>query len=831
MSNGKRKINGGSRNTKAGDAKDRKPAGQVKVRDDSKRKEIAAVILIASGIFMFFSLIDKTGIVGRFLINIFYGLFGRAVTVAIMITMFVLAWCLLRGTEKLVFNFKTTLLYIAFVLFLASLIHTLANNYTADYANLSFTETIDKLWHSHSGGIIGGGISCILQKFFEKAGALVILVPSLLIVAITLFSFSIVNFARKSAGRFRIAGNWFRDVKKRFAEQKAENKTEPQRKSVKKPLKTDFDEIPAADTESVLKSSFEDMNEPEFANMDLDGDEYHMDFEFETTANKKRKPGTAGKTGQNGEIRREEDTEVIKTILPGMNNTLETKVPEPAAEDLVKVTTSKFDTTYDAPPFSLLETEEEPENLHAEQKKQAAKTARKLEEVMRSFGIEARVIHISRGSTVTRYELQPHSGVKVSRIKNLSDDIALNLAAPGIRIEAPIPGKAAIGIEIPNEEVQTVYLRDLVETEVFLNHKSGLSFCLGEDISGETIVADIAKMPHLLIAGSTGSGKSVCINCMITSILYKASPDDVRMIMIDPKVVELGVYNGIPHLLIPVVTEPKKAAAALAWAVQEMENRYKLFAKFGIRDINSYNHYAYERGMDKMPRILVIIDELADLMMVARDSVEEAINRIAQKARAAGIHLVVATQRPSVDVITGLIKSNIPSRIAFKVASQVDSRTILDYAGAEKLLGRGDMLFYPVGSMKSIRAQGGFISDEEIENVVKYLQTTYGNAEYDQKVHEEVENARIPEKGRRGSAQSASGGADGDVDELFLDAVQIAIDVKQISASYLQRKLGLGYSRASRIIDQMEEKGYISGRDGNNPRQVLISSLPETSGE
>ena len=832
MSNGKRKISSESKNKKARTTGERKSSGPVKVKDDSKRKEIAAVILFASGLFMFVSLFGKTGIVGRFLINIFYGFFGQVATVVIMITMFVLSWCLLRGTEKLVFSFKTTILYIAFVLFLASLIHTLANNYANDYAALSFMETVDKLWHSHSGGIIGGGISCLLQKFFEKAGALVILIPSLLIVAITLFSFSIVNFARKSVGRFRIAGNWFRDVKKRFTAPKVQTQQESQRKNVKKPLKTDFDEIPAADTETAIKSSLEDMNESEDADIDLNGeDDYHMDFEFETTANKKRRPGISGDSRRNGELPREENTEVIKTVLPGMNNTVETKLPEPAADDTVKVTTSKFDTTYNAPPFSLLETVEEPENLHAEQKKQAAKTARKLEEVMRSFGIEARVIHISRGSTVTRYELQPHSGVKVSRIKNLSDDIALNLAAPGIRIEAPIPGKAAIGIEIPNEEVQTVYLRDLVETDVFLNHKSSLAFCLGEDISGETIVADIAKMPHLLIAGSTGSGKSVCINCMITSILYKASPDDVRMIMIDPKVVELGVYNGIPHLLIPVVTEPKKAAAALAWAVQEMENRYKLFAKYGIRDITSYNNYAYERSMDKMPRILVIIDELADLMMVARDSVEEAINRIAQKARAAGIHLVVATLRPSVDVITGLIKSNIPSRIAFKVASQVDSRTILDYAGAEKLLGRGDMLFYPVGSMKSIRAQGGFISDEEIENVVKYLQTTYGDAEYDQKVHEEVENAKIPEKGRRGSAQNTSGSADGDVDELFFDAVQIAIDVKQISASYLQRKLGLGYSRASRIIDQMEEKGYISARDGNNPRQVLISSLPDASEE
>lgn len=826
MSNGKRKISGGGKGTKSGAGKEHKANGPVKVKDDSKRKEIAAVILFASGVFLFLSLLDKTGRVGRFVVNIFYGIFGSAVTVVIMLTVFVLAWCLLRGTEKLVFSAKTIILYIAFVLFLASLIHTLANNYAADYASLSFFETMDKLWNSHSGGIIGGGISCLLQKFFEKAGALVILIPSLLIVAITLFSFSIVNFARKSAARFRIAGSWFRDVRKRFAAQKPQRRPETQGKSAGKPLKTDFSEIPAADTEAVIESSFKDMNEPEYP----DGDDYHMDFEFETTANRKRRPATIAGSGRNEEIRREENPEVIKTVLPGLHNTVETKLPEAAPDDMIKVTTSKFDTTYDAPPFSLLETEEEPENLHAEQKKQAARTARKLEEVMRSFGIEAKVIHISRGSTVTRYELQPHSGVKVSRIKNLSDDIALNLAAPGIRIEAPIPGKAAIGIEIPNEEVQTVYLRDLVETDVFLNHKSALAFCLGEDISGETIVADIAKMPHLLIAGSTGSGKSVCINCMITSILYKASPDDVRMIMIDPKVVELGVYNGIPHLLIPVVTEPKKAAAALAWAVQEMENRYKLFAKFGIRDIGSYNNYAYERGMEKMPRILVIIDELADLMMVARDSVEEAINRIAQKARAAGIHLVVATQRPSVDVITGLIKSNIPSRIAFKVASQVDSRTILDYAGAEKLLGRGDLLFYPVGSMKAIRAQGGFISDEEIENVVKYLQTTYGAAEYDEKVHEEVENAKIPEKGKRG-AQNASGGSDAEVDELFLEAVQIAIDVKQISASYLQRKLGLGYSRASRIIDQMEEKGYISARDGNNPRHVLISSLPELPDE
>lgn len=825
MSNGQRKINSGS-NNKNNAANKNKRSGGVRVKDDSKRKEITAIILVAAGIFMFFSLINKTGVVGRFIVNIFYGFFGFVATVVLIVTVFVLAWTLFRGTEKIIFDIKTTLLYIVFVLFLAALIHTFATDYSSEYANLSFIDTIGKLWTSKYGGIIGGGFSCLLQKFFAKAGALVILIPLILIDAITLFSFSFINFVRRSAGHFKIAGNWFRGVKKRFSSPRSSIKPAGARKSARRTADTDFDDI-SSDTEEVIDRSFADMdNEDEFAS-DKPDDDYSMDFAFESTANKKRKTVSHNTESPDPFA----DPEPINTVIPKEDAADdETERNVHIDETPLKITTSKFDTTYNAPPFVLLETNPEQENMHEEHRKQAVRTARKLEEVMRSFGIEAKVIHISRGSTVTRYELQPHSGVKVSKIKGLSDDIALNLAAPGIRIEAPIPGKAAIGIEIPNEDVQTVYLRDIVETDVFMNHKSPLSFCLGEDISGEPIVADIAKMPHLLIAGSTGSGKSVCINCMITSILYKTSPDDVRMIMIDPKVVELGVYNGIPHLLIPVVTEPKKAAAALAWAVQEMENRYKMFARYGIRDINSYNSYAYEHEMDKMPRILVIIDELADLMMVARDSVEEAINRIAQKARAAGIHLVVATQRPSVDVITGLIKSNIPSRIAFKVASQVDSRTILDYAGAEKLLGRGDMLYYPVGSMKSIRAQGGFISDEEIENVVKYLQTTYGGAEYDQHVHEEIENARIPEKGRRGSGAQSGQDGDDNVDDLFTEAVRIAIDTKQISASYLQRKLGLGYSRASRIIDQMEEKGYISARDGNNPRHVLISSMPEELG-
>ncbi|HOA32835.1 MAG TPA: DNA translocase FtsK, partial [Clostridia bacterium] len=405
------------------------------------------------------------------------------------------------------------------------------------------------------------------------------------------------------------------------------------------------------------------------------------------------------------------------------------------------------------------------------------------------------------------------------KIKNLSEDIALNLASPGIRIEQ-IPGKAAIGVEVPNDAVRVVSLREIIDSKAFRNHRSNTAFCLGCDITGEPVVADIARMPHLLIAGATGSGKSVCINSLIMSLIYKASPDDVKLILIDPKVVELGIYNGIPHLMIPVVTQTKKAAGALSWAVQEMEKRYTMFAEKGVRDIAGYNRQAKAEGEDKLPKIVIIIDELADLMLAARDSVEDAICRIAQKARACGIHLVVATQRPSVDVITGLIKANIPSRIAFKVASQVDSRIILDNAGgagADKLLGRGDMLFLPVGSIKPIRVQGAFVSDAEVEAVVDYLKKSC-EAEYDMEVVKEVENTQSAE-GTRNTALEE--------DELLPQAVQIAIEMKQISASYLQRKLGIGYNRAARIIDQMEERGYISCKDGSNPRMVLIDKFPE----
>ena len=445
-----------------------------------------------------------------------------------------------------------------------------------------------------------------------------------------------------------------------------------------------------------------------------------------------------------------------------------------------------------------------------ENKRDLINNATKLEETLSSFGVEAKVNQVTKGPSVTRFELQPSAGVKVSKIVNLADDIALNLAASGVRIEAPIPGKAAVGIEVPNKELVPVYLREVLESAEFLNSNKNLSVALGKDIAGNCVVTDLTKMPHMLIAGATGSGKSVCINTIIISLLYKYSPEDVKLLMIDPKVVELSVYNGIPHLLIPVVTEPKKSAGALNWAVNEMTKRYKLFADNGVRNVEGYNELAKKGLVDeKLPIILIIVDELADLMMVCAHEVEDYIGRLAQMARAAGMHLLIATQRPSVDVITGVIKANIPSRISFAVSSQIDSRTILDTAGAEKLLGKGDMLFYPVGESKPLRIQGAFISEEEVERVVSFVKGQKEHPEYKTEILDEINTVSTPTE---------------EVleDELLEEAIKIVIEAGQASTSLVQRKLRIGYNRAARIIEQMEEKGIVSAKDGSKPRQVLV---------
>lgn len=472
----------------------------------------------------------------------------------------------------------------------------------------------------------------------------------------------------------------------------------------------------------------------------------------------------------------------------------------------------KVEVPYKKPPLELLKPN--PEGHKSSDTQYLKDRAKKLEETLASFGVGAKVVDISVGPTVTRYELQPDQGVKVSKIVNLADDIALNLAASGIRIEAPIPGKSAVGIEVPNKDVSSVYLREVIDSKEFDHFTSKVAFALGKDISGKVIVTDIAKMPHLLIAGATGSGKSICVNSLITSILYKASPEEVKLLMIDPKMVELSIYNGIPHLLIPVVTDAKKAAGALNWAVQEMLERYKAFASVNVRDMKSYNQVAEEDDeLKKMPQIVIIVDELADLMVVASHEVEEAICRLAQMARAAGLHLIIATQRPSVDVITGLIKANIPSRIAFNVSSGIDSRTIIDMNGAEKLLGKGDMLFYPVGLNKPLRVQGAFVSDKEVENIVTFLKNRK-REEYDEKIMKQLD--------RSVSEETA---ASEEYDPIFEDALALCVEKQKASASMIQRVFRVGYNRAARILDQLEGAGYVSEDEGSKPRRVLLTKV------
>ena len=475
---------------------------------------------------------------------------------------------------------------------------------------------------------------------------------------------------------------------------------------------------------------------------------------------------------------------------------------------------------YKYPPYELLN-KTSSSDIKASNK-ELDMMAERLVEILRSFGVETRVLDISKGPTVTRYELQPCAGVKISKITGLADDIALNLATAGVRIEAPIPNKAAVGIEVPNKASATVGVREIIESSVFSASKSKLTVAMGRDIGGNVIIGDIAKMPHGLIAGATGSGKSVCINSIIMSILYKASPEDVKLLMIDPKVVELGVYNGIPHLLVPVVTDPRKAAGALGWAVSEMEKRYAMFADRGVRDIEGYNRFVStlidEPEVTKLPHIVIIIDELADLMMTAPNEVEDSINRIAAKARAAGMHLLIATQRPSVDVVTGVIKANIPTRIAFAVSSQVDSRTILDAGGAEKLLGRGDMLFSPIGSTKPKRIQGCFVSDNEVEKVVEFVKKS-ASANYDDNIMVEIERqAAIEKQKKSGLPEDAP-----DSDPMLDEAIKVVVENGMASTSLLQRKLKLGYARAARIVDEMETRGVVGPYEGSKPRKVLIT--------
>lgn len=639
---------------------------------------------------------------------------------------------------------------------ISALIHLFSGNSPARVSELYISGE-----QGIGGGFLGGIIAMPLRAVFSEWGAGVILFSALLIFIIIFTDFSLLSFFSKlwekaAAARLKRAARREREGQAAFDDEAS--RPAPKKKEEFEPKIRVYDSAPP-----VGRAEKAPEPEPE--------PEAPPEEEKYTKA-----------------VAREAAEEIAREILKG-------------APPI----------SYTYPDAGLLGKEVPPAGKEPDKPENLRESAKKLVETLSSFGVEAKVLEVSRGPTVTRFELQPSPGVKVSKIVNLADDIALNLAAFGVRIEAPIPGKAAVGIEIPNRSVTTVHLRDVIESKEFKGFASRLAFAVGKDITGKSIVEDITRMPHLLIAGATGSGKSVCINALITSILYKAAPDEVKLLMIDPKVVELGVYNGIPHLLIPVVTDPRKAAGALNWAVQEMVGRYKTFADANVRDIYGYNAAAAASGAAKMEQIVIIIDELADLMMVAPNDVEDSICRLAQMARAAGMHLVIATQRPSVDVITGVIKANIPSRISFAVSSHIDSRTILDMGGAEKLLGRGDMLFLPVGKTKPVRIQGAFISDKDVERVVKFLKEGF-EPDYDEDVIEKVENMD----------KMVADDAD-ESDDFLPRAIEIVVDAGMASVSLLQRKLRIGHSRAGRLIDQMEMRGIVGPHEGSKPRSVLVS--------
>ncbi len=663
------------------------------------------------------------------------------------------------------------------------------------------------------GGVIGTVIAVPLIKFIGSLGTIVLSIGLAIITLVSMFAIKPTNLIYNVV-------DYFLDRRMDKKEEKRQLR-EQERKQIRKTtsLQNIDEEEMVPQKETLRQRRAREKEEAKRKALEIDENQLNINLaglENEIKSGKLKK--------YNHDKDDIEPLGMEKTSSPNELGNLfkqEVETKEEKVKEVLNLehtmTVEEENESYEFPPIEMLS--EGSKVALKGGKKAVADTASKLQKTLYSFGVSAKVENVSVGPAITRYELKPAEGVRVSKIANLADDIALNLAAATIRIEAPIPGKHAVGIEVPNAENEVVHLRDIIDTAEFENHKSKLAFALGKDVAGKEVVTDIAKMPHVMIAGATGSGKSVCINTLITSIIYKAKPSEVKMVMVDPKVVELSVYNGIPHLLIPVVTDPRKAAGALAWAVQEMENRYAAFATKGVRDLKGYNESIEktENGIGKLPHIVIIIDELADLMMVAKKDVEDAICRLAQKARAAGMHLVIATQRPSVDVITGLIKANIPSRIAFAVSSQVDSRTILDMVGAEKLLGKGDMLFYPAGAPKPTRIQGAFISDGEVEKIVNFLKAN-GEATYNEDIIESIENANKTDKEVAEEEMQ-----DDDTDPFLMDAIDVVVETGQASTSFIQRRFKVGYARAGRIIDQMEERGVISGYQGSKPREVLMT--------
>lgn len=806
---------------------------------------IALVLIILSMVSIYFSGI---GIVGAFIRSIFFGLTGVSAYI-LPIGLFVATIFKIfnRNNERLDVKILLGVLMILLISVFAHIIFIkfskspqlfLKLNQESGFLPAFFPTlyTYFKVSGTHyvAGGLIGGLIGDVLLLFMGKVGSIIVII---LIFISLIIAFTEQSFFMLVQKLFHLVVSGLKGgVEKLSEREKKEKKVDKEKQNIEmekskekeEKIKKGIGSIPNLIVTTIQKDKEMEYvkhieeNEPKEEKQKLQ--DTLLDETEEKQVNENISPISEGmadvgveKNDQDNKTMEQfqPDIPVVEEVAKKAKKTKETmdevELRELQADVVQETLLDDVSVTpvYRFPPIELLK---RPEGGGSDDSEILKLNANKLEETLLSFGVKAKVVDVSKGPAVTRYELQPEQGVKVSKIVNLQDDIALNLAASGIRIEAPIPGKAAVGIEVPNNEVSAVYLREVLDTDKFSKHSSKVSFALGKDISGNTIIADIAKMPHMLIAGATGSGKSVCVNTLISSILYKSSPDEVKLLMIDPKVVELSIYNGIPHLLIPVVTEPKKAAAALNWAVQEMTDRYKLFAAANVRDMKGYNKVVEEKGeMKKLPQIVIIVDELADLMMVAPNDVEDAICRLAQMARAAGLHLIIATQRPSVDVITGLIKANIPSRIAFSVSSGTDSRTIIDMVGAEKLLGKGDMLFSPVGVNKPIRVQGAFVSDKEVENIVEFLKE-HKKASYDKAIMNTLDKSAAKKE------ETAI-----EFDEYFEDALALCVDKQKASASMIQRKFRVGFARAARILNQLHEAGYVGDEEGSKPREVLLT--------
>ena len=841
----------GKKNTKSTAKKTQQKSGQSQNRDEI-RGEIIILGLLAVCILLVLSNFGLGGIVGKTVSSVVFGIFGFMA--------YFLPFILFGAVAFGISNKGNSHAYIklgavaALFLILCGMIELLFHPYDKNATLFSYYVASSE--HKNAGGFAGGCLIRLFCPLFGKIGAGVILVVLGIISIILITERSLLSpIGRKS----KVA---YEEAKRKRQETAVIRTKERERKERERQTAQETEESGAGVPGGKEKKA----RGVSFATTRLHG-EGEEEVPQERKSRRRRKspeiqeltPEGAVPDGGDSEesdpgrfvINRAEPLTAEETEMTGTERSAEEGVPDamqmPSDPQEIPARRNRKNTKENAQAVaaetasveqSVRAMEEQPQkiyrippmNLLVKGKKGGGDsdahlraTALKLEQTLQNFGVGVHVTNASCGPSVTRYELQPEQGVKVSKIVGLADDIKLNLAVADLRIEAPIPGKAAVGIEVPNSENTAVMLRDLLESDEFKNSRSPISFAVGKDIAGKVVVADIAKMPHLLVAGATGSGKSVCINTLIMSIIYKADPEDVKLILVDPKVVELSVYNGIPHLMIPVVTDPKKAAGALNWAVAEMEKRYKLFAEYNVRDLKGFNEKVLrgETGEDaekKLPQIIIIIDELADLMMVAPGEVEGAICRLAQLARAAGLHLILATQRPSVNVITGLIKANMPSRIAFSVSSGVDSRTIIDMNGAEKLLGKGDMLFYPSGYPKPVRVQGSFVSDKEVQKVVDYLIDKNGSTAYSNELEEHMMTADVPTSISGVSAEDTD-----DRDVYFTEAGQLIIDKDRASIGMLQRMFKIGFNRAARIMDQLAEAGVVGPEEGTKPRKVLMS--------